>query len=182
MEIDLEFSPTHLGDGPLSPFQRHVLAALHRLEAIMTKTADSLAALEAVTAKVATSVEALLATPPATTGVDDDTTSASIDGVTATLQGVVDKLTPPPAVPVTITVEPTSITGAAGSPVTGSFTATGGAEPYYYAASTILAGVTVNADGSYATDGSSISGSFDLVATDDNGVTSAATGISVSIA
>lgn len=75
-----------------------------------------------------------------------------------------------------ITVTPTSLTGTAGAALTGSFTASGGASPYTFAATGAPADITVGPDGTISgTPSAAESGSFTVTATDTDGATGTAT-------
>ena len=91
----------------------------------------------------------------------------------------------PPAV--VVTISPTAITTPVGTPLNGTLTATGGAAPYTFAVDPAApappADVTVGSDGSVSVGaGAAETGSVSVIATDANGVKSASTAISITVA
>ena len=238
MHIDLELAPTHIGDQRLSPFERHLMVALHEMREQMseqhTATQTAIAALEAADANLAaaftslsTEVAALVTTvtnePTAiadavkaaiasaggdpndavnaaaiqaaadadaklTASVTDLATKASAAEAAATAPAPAPTPTPPtpdpaPQPPPPVTVSNVSVTGTAGTPVSGQLTATGGEAPYAFAlVGTPVGDFTVTPDGFYAMNPTAaVTGSMQYTATDAAGDVSEPGSISVSI-
>ncbi len=131
MEIRLEFAPSYIEDQRLTPFERHILAALHQLhqqsEDNMSKTQDAIAALVAADTELASEVSAVLgnvtdleaevaklqaaiAAPPADDPSDTtnaDAIAAATANITALTASIKSVLTPP------ATADTTQATGTA---------------------------------------------------------------------
>lgn len=177
-----------------------ILAALREVENTMSKVLAALAAQSSADDALAAEITALVAVVQgfaaqeasdlqkalAAAGVDDDANAAIVDASTARIKAFADQIaaalpsaTPAPG-PVTVT--PLSISGAAGSPVTGQLSATGGTGPYTFAASDNPGDINVASDGTISgTPQSAEAGNFDVTATDSTGANSEPASIPYSI-
>lgn len=161
--------------------------ALTRLTASVGALVDQLTENNAELTAVADALRSISGQP----SVNPEDTAAlnaladRLDAATDTAKAAADAAAsamPSPAA--TVTVSPTSITGASGGDqVTGQFTADGGQAPYTFAGtSDTLTDFTLEADGSFSiTAATSETGTATVTATDANGVASAPTTVSVSI-
>lgn len=140
-------------------------------------------------------VDALNAQAGAARDAGDEAAAVALEGFADTLGAEQTKLAAAitastPAAPgggaggqaPTISVSPTSITGAAGADASGSFSASGGASPYTYAADDQWpAELTLNADGTFSGSPSApVTATSVVTATDANGDTGSAT-VAISI-
>lgn len=132
---------------------------------------------------------------------DDATVAAALDAADASVRAHISELdaaataaTAPPPTPApeptpapvaaVVTVDAQSITGVSGTPVSGQFSASGGAAPFTFAQTGTVGDFTTTPDGFYAMNppaGAPVTGSVDIVATDANGIVSEPMTVSISI-
>jgi len=158
--------------------------ALNRLTASVTAFIDTVAANNSELADIAAALRATAAQPSvnpedtaALTGLAD-----RLDAATAAAKAAGEEAKS--ALVVTVSVSPTSITGASGpSPTTGSFSAGGGTGPYSFTGSSDdVSGFAVDVNGAYAIAADApVTVSATVTATDANGVSSAPTSVTISI-
>lgn len=179
-----------------------ILAAVAQAkEEIMSELDDKIAALQADVAKAVTVEEsavtlikgfpAVVAQALADAGVNETAAAAAVAAIDASVNGAASDLAaavsantaaPAPA-PEALAIAPASITGTAGSAVSGSFSASGGTAPYTFSADENWpADIGLDASGSYTgTPTAAETASSVVTVTDATGET-ADTTVSVSIA
>ena len=111
-----------------------------------------MAALDDLTAAVGALETASAAAGTEITTLLNSSDNTALAALTSRIKTVTNSLTgaiPAPPAPSTTSTSPTTITGPVGTPITGSFSTTGGTAPYTYSATGQPSDMTVNADGSY---------------------------------